>query len=135
MAVWLGSRGVGGKHEFIGITVGVTAEMDGAGVTMEGAVVDREGMAVGNMGIGVEMTNGEGVTEAVTVMTVGKAGAVMMADEVKTAVVHGAEAMAVTGDTKGTGAGRAETGGCRGGGGHGREGWGMYRHGNRCNWE
>ncbi|KAI9509987.1 hypothetical protein F5148DRAFT_1147884 [Russula earlei] len=130
---------MGSKCEFIGISVGVMAEMDGAGVTMEGMAVDRERTAVGDAGIGAEMTNGKGVTEAVTVMTVGKAGAVTMADEAKMAVVHGAEAMATTGDTKGTGAGRAETGGCRGGGGcgggHGRGGWGMYRCGNGCDWE
>ncbi|KAI9431828.1 hypothetical protein F5148DRAFT_1155065 [Russula earlei] len=87
MAVWLGSRGMGGKCEFIGISIGVMAETDGAGATMEGTVVDREGTAVGDVGIGVEMTNGEGVTEAVTVMTVGEAGAVMTADKVKMVVV------------------------------------------------
>ncbi|KAI9450973.1 hypothetical protein F5148DRAFT_1152592 [Russula earlei] len=130
-----GSRGMGGKHEFIGISVGVTAETDGVGATTEGTAVDREGMAVGDVGIGVESMNGKGVTEAVTVMTVGEAGAVTTADEAKTAIVHGAEAMAMTGDTEGMGAGRAETGGCRGSSGHGREGWGMYRHGNEHDWE
>ncbi|KAI9430568.1 hypothetical protein F5148DRAFT_1155171 [Russula earlei] len=120
MAVWSGSRGVGSKCKFVGISIGVMAETDGAGATTEGAAVDREGMAVGNAGI---------------VMMVGKAGAVMTADKVKMAIMCGAEAMAVTGDTEGVGAGRAEMGGCRGGGGCGREGWGMYGCRNGCNWE
>ncbi|KAI9512985.1 hypothetical protein F5148DRAFT_1145750 [Russula earlei] len=134
MAAWSGSRGMGGKCELIGINVGVMAEMDGVGATMEGTAVDREGMAVGNAGIGAETTNGKGVTEAATVTMVGKAGAVTMADEAKTVVMHGAEAMATTGDTEGAGAGRAEMGGCRGGGGCGR-GWGMYKCGNGCDQE
>ncbi|KAI9450810.1 hypothetical protein F5148DRAFT_1152646 [Russula earlei] len=83
MAAWLGSRGMGSKHEFVGISVGVMAEMDGAGATTVGAAVDREGMAVGDVGIGAETMNGEGVTEAATVMMVGKAGAVTMTDEAK----------------------------------------------------
>ncbi|KAI9450406.1 hypothetical protein F5148DRAFT_1152822 [Russula earlei] len=125
----VGKQGRGGKHEFIGISVGVTAEMDGVGATMEGVAVDREGMAVGNAGINAETTNDKGVTEAATVMIVGKAGAVMMVDKAKMVVVCGAEAMAATGDTKGVGAGRAEMGGCRCSGGHGRGGWGMWDEG------
>ncbi|KAI9507920.1 hypothetical protein F5148DRAFT_1149420 [Russula earlei] len=75
MAAWLGSRGMGGKHEFIGISIGVIAETDGGG--------DNGGCS----SIGAEMTNGKGVTKAATVMMVGEAGAVTMVDKVKTVVV------------------------------------------------
>ncbi|KAI9455026.1 hypothetical protein F5148DRAFT_1151582 [Russula earlei] len=86
MAAWSGSRGMGGKCEVVGISIGVMAEMDGVGATMEGMVVDREGTAVGNMGIGVETDEWQGCDQGCN---------------------------SDNGDTQGMGAGRAEMGGVR----------------------